>query len=128
MPFIYSEKHVQEKDFLSLVCFCIYYWILMKSFRTFGEVFSLQVCQTSFLHIEDFSPVKTVYYCKFVSTIFFDLFVITFWQAHENFIFWNPVEDSGETSFFEKLVFAKFLWDLSRELLGVCPENWGQLC
>ena len=97
--------------------------------KLFGRLvrFFLQVCQTSFLHIEDINPVKTVFYCKLGSAILFDFVVISFWQAQEHFNFWCPMEDSGENIFLEKLVFVSFLSDWSWAKLGVWPENLMQV-
>ena len=67
------------------------------------------------------------FFCKPGSTILFDFFVRKFWQAHEHFNFWCPMEDSGENNIFEKLAYVKFLPHLSRAVLGVWPETLGQV-
>ena len=126
MPFICSEKHVQEKDFLSLVCFCNYYWILLKTFRTCGESFSAGLSNFVFASRGHFFS-ENGFFCKPGSTSLFDFFVRKFWQAHEHFNFWCPMEDSGENNIFEKLAYVKFLPHLSRAVLGVWPETLGQV-
>ena len=125
---ICSEEHFSESGFLSNVYYCKYYWSLVKTFRTFGAVFSAGL--SNFLSAyrgQLFSENR--FSCKFCSTILFDFLLIKFWQSHEHFNFWCPMDDSGKTYFFEKRVFLKkFFSGLRRALTGVWPGILRRVC
>ena len=96
-------------------------------FLIFCEFFSCRFVKLPFC-ISSKLPQWAIFFWKLILTIFFGSLVIKFWQAHEHFNFWCPMEDSGQYIFLRETCFSKILSGLSTSLTGVWPENLRQLC